>query len=206
MVSNVSTQADRREYFRINDSVFVEFRSVNDDEAETLSQVLNDPLHSANSQEKSQFRTLQTAFAHLTDQISQHDREIARALRLLDEKINLINHAVQRQQNKSDDNQLVEANLSGGGIAFMASQQIDAKEAVEIKIELQPTGTYIHTVANVISCTKAEDAANPEAPYYMRLVFTYMSEVDRSLLIKHILNRQAEIIRYNSNQLGVSHL
>ena len=198
MITEVSSPADRREFFRINDTVLIELQPLNANEAEQLGQVLKDPLHSGNSQEKSQLRTLQTAFNHITDQIIQHDREIARALRLLDEKINLVHHAVQRQQNRSDDNLKIEANLSGGGIAFMSAENIDAKNAVEVKIELQPYGTLIHTVANVISCTKTQDSST-KAPYFLRLAFSFMSEIDRNILVKHILNRQAETIRHNAD-------
>jgi len=195
MVMEASSQADRREFFRINDTVFIEFHSISPEEAEQLGETLSDPLHSANNQEKSQFQTVQSAFNHITDQINQQNRDIARALRLLDEKINIINHALQRQQNKSEDNQILDANLSGGGIAFMTAEQIDSKNAVEIKIQLQPSGAHIHSVAKVISCNKTNKGS--ENPYFLRLAFTDMSEIDRTILIKHILNRQAEVIRHN---------
>jgi len=195
MVMEASSQADRREFFRINDTVFIEFHSISPEEAEQLGETLSDPLHSANNQEKSQFQTVQSAFNHITDQINQQNRDIARALRLLDEKINIINHALQRQQNKSEDNQILDANLSGGGIAFMTAEQIDSKNAVEIKIQLQPSGAHIHSVAKVISCNKTNEGS--ENPYFLRLAFTDMSEIDRTILIKHILNRQAEVIRHN---------
>lgn len=80
----------------------------------------------------------------------------------------------------------------------MSAENIDSKSAVEIKIELQPSGSYIHTVANVISCHKTKNSST-EAPYFLRLAFTHMSEIDRSMLVKHILNRQAETIRHNSS-------
>jgi len=195
MVMEASSQADRREFFRINDTVFIECHSISSPEAEQLGEILKDPLHSANSQEKNQFQTVQSAFNHITDQINQHNRDIARALRLLDEKISLINHMVQRQQNKSEGNQITEANLSGGGIAFMTAEQIDDKNAVELKIQLQSSGAHIHTVAKVISCNKTKE--DSEKPYFLRLAFIDMSEIDRSILIKHILNRQAEVIRHN---------
>jgi len=195
MVMDASSQADRREFFRINDTVVIEFHSISTQEAQQLGETLKDPLHSANNQEKNQFQTLQNAFNHLADQINQQNRDVARALRLLDEKISIINHALQRQQNKSEDNQILDANLSGGGIAFMSAEQIDTKNAVELKIQLQPSGAHIHTVAKVISCSKTMD--NSDKPYFLRLAFTDMSEIDRSILIKHILNRQAEVIRHN---------
>jgi c-di-GMP-binding flagellar brake protein YcgR len=203
MLTDASPSAERREFFRINDTVLIEFQPITATEAEQLSYALKDPLHSGNNQEKSQLRTIQMAFNHLTDSISQHNRDIARALRLLDQKINLINHAVQRSQNKAEENQSIDVNLSGGGIAFMAPSQINEKSAVEVKIELQPSGTYIHTLANVISCTKEDDSL--AAPYFLRLAFTDMSEIDRSLLIKHILTRQAESIRQSAdNQFGLA--
>jgi hypothetical protein len=195
MVLDASSQADRREFFRINDTVYIECHSISSQEAEELGEILKDPLRSANHQDKNQFQTLQTAFNHLADQINQQNRDLARALRLLDEKISIVHHALQRQQNKSQGNQIVEANLSGGGIAFMTAEQIDTKNAIELKIQLQPTGAHIHTVAKVISCNKTNE--NSEKPYFLRLVFTDMSEIDRSILIKHILNRQAEVIRHN---------
>lgn len=201
MMTDVSPMADRREFFRINDTVFIEFQTIGTEDAEELGRILKDPLHSGNNQEKGQLQTLQTAFNHIADQINQHDRDIARALRLLDQKLNLINHAVQRQNTKSDDNQVIDANLSGGGIAFMTDIAIDAKSAVEIKIELQPSGTHIHTIANVISCNELADSSK-EAPYFLRLAFTHMSEIDRSLLVKHILTRQAENIRNANDQIS----
>ena len=197
MVMDASSQADRREFFRINDTVYVDCQPISAEKAEELGKALKDPLHSANNQTKNQLRSLQSAFNHITDQINQHDRDIARALRLLDDKISMVHHAIHRQQNKSDDNQVIDANLSGGGIAFMTAEHIDSKNAVEVKIELQPMGTHIHTVANVISCNKTKE--NVDKPYFLRLAFTYMSEIDRSTLVKHILNRQAEVIRHTVN-------
>jgi PilZ domain-containing protein len=195
MVTDASSQADRREFFRINDTVFIECHSISSQEAEQLGEILKDPLHSANNQERNQFQTLQNAFNHLTDQINQHNRDIARALRLLDEKISIINHVLQRQQNKSEGHQIIDANLSGGGIAFMTAEQLDDKNAVELKIQLQSSGANIHSVAKVISCNKTNE--NSEKPYFLRLAFIDMSEIDRNILIKHILNRQAEVIRHN---------
>jgi PilZ domain-containing protein len=195
MVLDASSGADRREFFRINDTVIIEFQSISAQEAEQLGEILNDPLHSANNQERNQFQTLQNAFNHLADQIGQQNRDIARALRLLDEKISIVNHTVQRQQNKSEGNQLIDANLSGGGIAFMVAEQIDTKNAVELKIQLQSSAANIHSVAKVISCKKTKE--DSEKPYFLRLAFIDMSEIDRSILIKHILNRQAEVIRHN---------
>lgn len=188
--------SDRREYFRINDTVFVDYKLIDHAEAERLGAIIQNPLQSSSDSEgKLQLNTIQTSFTHLVDQINQDDREIARALRLLDEKINIHVQILKRQSDKSkDSNPAVEVNLSGGGIAFFSAEKIDAKNILEVHIELIPSGTTIHAITNVISCNKIHDAPK-ETPYFLRLVFSHMSECDRNLLVKHTLSRQAEELR-----------
>jgi PilZ domain-containing protein len=188
--------SDRREYFRINDTVFVDYNLIDHVEAERLGSIIQNPLHSGvDNQGKLQLNTIQTAFTHITDQINQNDREIARALRLLDEKINIHVQILKRQNNKSNDtNPAIEVNLSGGGIAFFSAEKLDAKNILEVHIELMPSGTTIHAITNVISCNKINDAPKG-TPYFLRLVFSHMSECDRNLLVKHTLSRQAEELR-----------
>lgn len=186
--------SDRRKFFRINDTVFIEISSLDEDEAERLGNVIRSPLHNDENQEKQQLNALQTAFNHLADQINQTDRDVARALRMLDEKINLISQTVRREQNTSNNSKPVDVNLSGGGIAFLAAEKFSSKNAFEISIELRPSGDIIHAVAHVVACDKILDAPK-ETPYHLRLVFTHMSECDRNFLVKHTLSRQAEALR-----------
>ncbi|MFW5451217.1 MAG: PilZ domain-containing protein [Methylophagaceae bacterium] len=186
--------SDRREFFRINDTVFIDISSLDEEQADRLGQVIRSPIHNDKNQEKQQLSALQTAFNHINDQINQTDRDVARALRILDDKLNLISQTVRRQQNRSNDSEAVEVNLSGGGIAFLTAEEFSSKSAFEINIELRPSGDLIHTVANVIACNRITDAPE-ETPYLLRLVFTHMSECDRNLLVKHTLSRQAEILR-----------
>ncbi len=186
--------SDQREFFRINDMVFIELTPLDNSDIKSLSVSIKDYSDNEENKEKSQLQTLQTAFSHLTDQINQQDREIARALRLLDEKITLLTQGFQRQQNASENKILTSVSLSGGGISFLSVDNHAAKSAVEIRIELRSSATIIHAIANVIACEKPYDAPK-ETPYYLRLIFSHMSECDRNALIKHTLSRQAEILR-----------
>lgn len=185
--------SDRREFFRINDTVVIEYAVVSKDDTE------QQPNHSHQlnideSSDKIQLRNIQNNLNHLFDSINQADREIARALRLLDDKINLLTQALYRQSHPITPEALVEANLSGGGIAFMVEEPVSEKETVEIYLQLLPSGTQINAIAKVISCDKI-DGADPSIPYHLRLAFTHMDEQDRNLLVKHTLNRQAEALR-----------
>ena len=192
--------SDQREFFRINDMVFIELTPLDSSEVERLSVSIKDHSNNVENKEKSQLQTLQTAFSHVTDQINQQDREVARALRLLDEKITLLAQSFQRQQSSSDGRSLVNVNLSGGGISFLTADKYTPKSAIEIRIELRSSATVIHAIANVATCDKSYNAPK-ETPYSLRLVFSHMSECDRNALIKHTLSRQAEDLRtaHNNN-------
>jgi len=186
---------DRRDFFRINDMIYIDVTELNYDEvSQVVSSIKNPPLTDNVSQEKRQLSTIQASLIHLIEQINHTDRQVARALRLLDDKISVISHMVQRQQNTTDNRSMIESNLSGGGIAFMTDHQYAHKATLDLRIELQPSGTIIHAIANVIACDKKYDAPK-DRPYYLRLVFTHMSEYDRNFLVKHILLRQAESLR-----------
>lgn len=186
--------SDRREFFRINDTVFVEISAIDGKELVHRATAISNPMPSDKNLAKQQLDDLTTSVTHIIDQISQSDRETARALRLLDEKINLIAGTVQHQQNVTDHLDTTDVNLSGGGIAFLSADEYATKSPVEIRIELSHSGTFINAIANVIACDKLHDAPK-ETPYYLRLAFSHMGEHDRNLLVKHTLSRQAQALR-----------
>jgi len=186
--------SDRREFFRINDTVFVEISVIDDNDLKHRMTAISNPLPNDTNLAEQQLQDLTTSLTHIIDQINQSDRETARALRLLDEKINLIATTVQHQKNVSEHQDTIDVNLSGGGIAFLSADQYTSKDSVEIRIELSHSGTFISAIASVISCEKLRGTPQ-ETPYYLRLAFSHMSEHDRNLLVKHTLSRQAQALR-----------
>lgn len=186
---------ERRSFFRINDVLYVDVTELDDDEvSEVASTIKNPPATDHDSQEKRQLSTIQASLTQLVEQINHTDRQVARALRLLDDKISIISYMVQRQQNNTSERNMIEANLSGGGIAFRTEHHYAHKTTLDLRIELQPSGTILHAIANVVACDEQYDAPK-DTPYYLRLAFTHMCEYDRNFLIKHVLSRQAEMLR-----------
>lgn len=186
--------SDRREFFRINDTVVVDYKVIAKDNVANVARHIAQATDDNEGNEKAQLRAIQNAFSHLVEQINHHDREVARALRMLDEKINLVAQSVKRYHNPVNPDDLTEANLSGGGIAFMVDEPVEIRGHVELHLQLLPTANTIHAMATVVSCEKIL-SATPERPYHLRMAFTHMDEQDRNLLVKHTLNRQAEMLR-----------
>jgi len=185
---------DRREFFRVTDLVFIDFAVIDAVEQQRLTPIIQNSGHSEETNVRQRLNTIQSTLHHLIDQVNQNDREIARALRLLDEKVSLIAQTVHQQQNMMDNREAIDANLSGGGISFLTAEKYNSKDTMEIHIEFQSTGSIIHAIANVISCEKIRNAPS-ESSHLLRLVFSHMSELDRNTLIKQLLSRQASDLR-----------
>jgi len=190
---------DRREFFRINDSVYLDLKPIQDTEIDRVVNLFKSAGIDDSHKERQQISALQNSFSHVVEQINQTDREVARALRLLSDKIDIVSQMVNRLNTRDDNAVPIDVNLSGGGLSVMSQQEYERRQAFEFKIELRPSATIIQGVARVVGCNQPFDAP-AETPYVLRLVFSHMSEHDRNLLVKHTLTRQAEILRAAKNE------
>ena len=198
MVLGQDQPNERRENFCINDTLYIQYDGLDQVTTEQLGQQLTNVDHGEANQQKVQLRSLQTAFTIATDQINYYDRDVARALRILNEKINLPDQIINEPNSgQSTASQKKEVNLSGGCLGLLCEQQYEERSPLIIQIELRSSGVRIQAVARVISCTRVEPE-NSQTPYYLRLAFTQMNEQGRDLLIKNILFRQAEELRANN--------
>ncbi len=198
MNDTTDNNADRRAYFRINDRLLINITPLEPETAwERGKLIVSNAPHAAHP--NYQLSSLETAFHHLTDQIGHVERDIARALRMLDEKINLLASNVQHLLQPIDDNQAQAVNLSAGGVSMLSEQVLAPKAPVEVNMTLLPSGLPIRAVAKVISCEQLLTAQDGKA-FSVRLAFTHMNETDRNILVKHTLTRQAENLRQQKQQ------
>lgn len=192
------TGSDRRAFFRINDRLVMSFVPLTGVEAEQIGNAIIDATPEA-GQLTQQMSSIQKSFNHLVDQIGHSDRDIARALRMLDEKVNLLAQNVQLLHTPLNPESAIEVNLSAGGLAFMTDTAFAARSPMEIRMQLLPGGLHIRAIAKVIACDQLIESIQGKS-FYLRMAFTHMSDIDRNILVKHTLNRQAEELR-NSKQI-----
>lgn len=193
MNDTTSTGADRRAFFRINDRLVMTVVPLSTGEAEQIGQAIIDATPEA-GQLTQQMSSIQKSFNHLVDQIGHTNRDVARALRMLDEKVNLLAQNVQLLHTPLNPESATEVNLSAGGLALMTENPIPSRSAIEVRMQLLPGGLHIRAIAKVIACEQVIESTQGKS-FYLRLAFTHMSETDRNILVKHTLNRQAEELR-----------
>ena len=184
---------ERREFFRIDDTVTMSFQAL---PAATLSKKLEHYQKGLDNE-----FTIMGNLAVIGQEMSgvlrkiEHDApDVARYLKSLDRKIDLLGKAFLTWTSEMADQPASAVNLSASGMAFNTSEPTEVGTMLELKL-LLPYFTGLVLLAEVVACEKL-DAQKDGAPVYQtRVSFRYLREADRDVLIRHVLQRQAEALR-----------
>ena len=180
-------EAERRDYFRIDDRVLLDYRAI---EPDALTQPVEQ--HFPPSSTFDLIRDLR-ALEHEHSPArggSDHDREFDQQLRLLHRKIDLVAATLVAIEQNRAGREAVRVSLSEGGIAFPADAPLPLGTPVALQIQLLPELVGLHLYGEVIhdqSLLHWEDCGHA-SPIAVR--FLQLREVDRQLLARHILKSQ----------------
>lgn len=180
--------AERREYFRIKNWLILNHESI-----ETLDEVPDiDELSSSESPRISLLHELsrlenenEAYLGSLTDKQSQ----LGNYLLNLNKKMELLTRFVV-QSLDSDQNELTEVDISGGGLRFTSNQAYPIDQLMKIELLLVPECTGISAYARVVDC-KTKSAQQHE----VALIFIKLRESDRDAIIKHVFKIQSKQLR-----------
>ncbi|MBT2989986.1 MAG: hypothetical protein B6D72_14445 [gamma proteobacterium symbiont of Ctena orbiculata] len=183
---------ERREFFRIDDSIQVSYRVITRNE---LPSSIDEQLQGTDR--FTVMTRLQTISQHLSaplHRIEQRDPDIADYLKALDEKINLLGQSFLADENELLNRPSSTVNLSAGGLAMDITEMLEVGELVELKLLLLPSYTGIIAYGDVVGIeeTTGSDTAYP---YHTRINFNLIRSSDQDALIRHITRRQGEMLR-----------
>ncbi|MDF3864113.1 PilZ domain-containing protein [Pseudomonas denitrificans (nom. rej.)] len=173
---------DRREYYRIEDTLALEFRPLREDEIQS-QEVLQDD--SALFNLLSDLHLTDFESQHLLRHINERDRPLASYLKVMNKRIDLIAQAL-TQSLLSEIGPARKVTLSEGGINFRDAQALPVGQDLALKIVLLPHGLGLLLRAKVTHCQHL-----PEGDYEIGTEFEMLGDAQRQLLARHILQRQA---------------
>ncbi|MBB3239542.1 hypothetical protein FHW68_001033 [Pseudomonas sp. Tn43] len=188
-------EEDRREYYRIEDTIALEIQPLSAPEA-AGQEVLQDasPLFNLLSElHLSEFES-----QHLLRQISERDRTIAAFLKSQNKRIDLLSQVVALTVlGQIGEPQPV--TLSEGGIDFQHPTPIATGAHLSIKLVLMPQALGLLLRARVTHCDRKGEG------YDVGTEFEYLSDAQRQLLARYILQRQAQERRLarEQNESGI---
>lgn len=193
-----STSAERRSYYRIDDDVFLEYRLIHRKQVQELLAGINQQATYGGL--LGELNTLSRRTKSQLASIKKSHPVIARYLTTLDEKLDLIAQHVIAHEGSWGGRPNQRVNLSAGGMAFYAQQQIPAEALLAVSLKLFPSHREIVTYGPVVYC-RFEPDIEPATPYRIGVQFSYMRDSDREALITHILERQFAAARSQRSML-----
>jgi hypothetical protein len=191
-------QDERREFFRIDDSIQVSYRLISSDE---LPESIEE--HLQESDRLTVMTRLQNISQHLSaplHRIEQRDPDVADYLKALDEKINLLGQSYLAEETELLDRPSSAVNLSAGGLAMDVTEKHEVGDLVEIKLLLLPSYIGVVAFGEVVDIDQAS-GGDMAYPYRIRINFNLIRSSDQDALIRHITRRQGEMLRQRRERM-----
>jgi c-di-GMP-binding flagellar brake protein YcgR len=187
-----SETAERRTFFRVDDSVSLSYHQVSEKEMDERMDRVEMELE-GNFTVMSSIASINQNMAGIMHRIEGDEPDIAEYLKAINTKIEILGRAL-----LSKDSDLVEqpaqpVNLSASGMAFYSSEPLEKGALLELRLLLMPSFTGIITFGEVVGSDSVDDAEGYS--FFIRLNFIHMRENDRDLLIRHVIKRQGEYLR-----------
>lgn len=188
---------DRRNFFRVDDTIRLSLARVPEDEFEERVERLD--------HDRAGNFTVMSSLAAITAQmtiglrrIENRDPDLAAYLRAIDQKIEVIGRAFIAEESDEIAKHAVPVNLSAGGMCVGSHEAFAPGSHVEIRMLLFPSFTGLMIYGTVIDSAAPKVDDGQEVQRFEQLVrveFTHIREQDRELLIRHLLRRQSDQLR-----------
>ena len=175
---------ERRNYFRLQDRVAIEIRSL--EPARALDPAA--PLADEGTRRFSLISELEALNAEsqsIITAISQRDPSLSRYLRLLERKLKLISEATVDQDDEPLPDNEIEVSLSAGGVSFATTRAVNPGEYLAIRMLLLPQRAGLLLKSRVIGVTRRDGR------YQVRCEFINVSDADRTVISRHLMQSES---------------
>ena len=193
---------DRRQFFRIDDTVRISVRPVAQDELKARVAELEQGV-TGNFSVMSSLAAVTAKMAANLRRIEARDPDLAAYLRALDQKIEILGRAFLAQGSDLLSEQAQPVNISAGGISLYSQAPMAVGQPVEIRMLLFPSFTGLLSYGEVVGCEPLPAGEDGRYSHQLRIEFVHLREQERELLIRHVLRRQGEELRARSAQRGL---
>lgn len=191
MVQNSTGLGDeRRHHYRIDDDVYLEYLVLGADEAQSA-------VGEFESQRDTHFNPLNQLQAitirnrGLLESIRRQWPDVGHYLTCVDERIQLLAHAIAQDQVGVPIVPNESVNLSAGGLSFASEQPLEPEALLEFSIIIVPSYLHIYALGKVVYCHTQTRTADAAHPYRIGVEFTHLHGADKDALLRHVQDKQS---------------
>ena len=185
---------ERRDFFRIEDHVVLNYRRVPQGQLPQPLQHLEDNGFSL----AATFAGISQRTRSLQQQVRQDSPATADYLKALEQKVDMLAQVLMLREMELDEQETREVNLSAGGMEFRTKEALEPGNWLEIKFVVFPDRLGILAGCRVVRCER--DTGCWQHPYRVAVEFTHIRESDRQLIVRHVLSRQSQRIRLGQRE------
>ena len=180
--------SERRQSFRIEDEVYLNYRLLQDGEAAG-----DNDRHDITSicHGLMQLRELSLQAGHAMVTIRKHHTEIAHYLSIIDRKIEILAQMTGTIGMGGDISPSTRVNIGSGGMAFAASETLPKGRRLALKLVLFPSLLCLQLTARIAY----SQADNGKGECWTGLEFDPLPEHENDALIRHLLEKQSAQLR-----------
>jgi len=184
---------EKRRYFRVNDTINLLHRVIDESKLKSGSYVSTDVLGSCSLAVA--LDVLNQEAGALAPRLERRDPEMFEYLKIIDSKLNLIAQALSPQPDSEfSEHDKRDVSLSAAGVAFNSNQAIPVGSLLELRMLLTSCLAVVVVFARVVQ-SKDISSESPEHPYAICAEYININEEDRELLIKHTIKKQMQQLR-----------
>jgi len=180
---------ERREYFRIDDDVFLRYRVLEDDSLDAARERF---------EQRERRHSITGELNRITRRLDSHiksvklaNAELARCLEVMNDKIDLLVQYTLIQDPDAEARPNRHVSISAGGMAFCCDDELQPGDYLEMSFKLFPSYREIDAIAEVVSTQCTDQHCNPEN-HGLALRFIVIEEHDRDALQEHVLKRELQ--------------
>lgn len=194
----LNATAERRRFFRINDTVSMSYRQI--DEATANSGLNSTGVIGSEFSLAATLDVLSQEASRIMLRLEKQSPELLELYRILDAKVNAVAQATMFVGSNVNAQNCQDVNLSASGMAFEQAEPLPIGQNLAIEIYLPSTLALMQIYGRVVSCRQNDTSAEQSAIYTISVDFTHVREDDQELLIKHVVRAQWQQLRDSKAQ------
>ncbi|MGY6277189.1 PilZ domain-containing protein [Methylomonas sp. MgM2] len=191
---NATSETERRRFFRIEDTISLFYRPI-DDETANLGLKAKNKLPNEYSL-AAILDVLSQEALRIMQRLEKQNDEMLELYKVLDAKINAVAQTAMFRGSSIRDSACQDVNLSASGVAFQQSNPLDIGQNIAIEMFLPATMALIMVYGKVINC----ETLDPDG-YLISVEFTDINDDDQELLIKHVVRKQWQQLQEKRSRL-----
>lgn len=189
-------QGERRENFRVNDEILLDYRRLSRPEVELRRQQYTRDAPSAFALVP-EMNELRQQTAILRRQAEQESAVIARLIEHLDRKLDRVIGVLMVHELGSRCPAPVAVDIGADGMGFGTTEVFEVGQALDMRVMMPATGLGLHTFAQVVRCGES----GKRNGFNVGVQFQFLRSYDREVLVQHLLQRQSMLLRQRKQGL-----